>query len=85
MHVTNLQQVVTWAEEKAPRLDARWDRVAGTSNTRVQVTPDEVDEIAAAIEAALAPYVQRAEHDLPEGARSVRFLRYHMPEPSDDD
>lgn len=85
LHEANLRQIVSWSEETAPRLEGAWDRVAGASNTGVHVTADEVEEIAAGIEALLAPYVRRAEEDVPGGARKVRFLRYYMPQPADAD
>ncbi len=84
MHAANLQQVQTWEATKAPRLDATWDRVAGAANTRVDVTADEAEQILAGMEALLAPYVQRSDEELPAGTRSVRFLRFSMPDPSDD-
>jgi hypothetical protein len=79
MHAQNLAQLVRWSEQVQPHLDAEWDRVAGAQNTRVDVTSEEADKILAGMEALLAPYVQRADAELPAGARSVRFLRYAMP------
>ncbi len=84
MHAANLQQVITWSEQTAPRLDVAWDRVAGASNTRVDVTAEEAEEILRGFEVVLAPYVRRDDSDVPPGARSVRFVRYSMPEADDD-
>jgi DNA-binding transcriptional ArsR family regulator len=83
MHGSNMRQVATWVDETAPHLDKEWDKVAGASNTRVEVTADEAEQIISGIEALLAPYVER-DH-VPAGARSVRFLRYAMPAQADDD
>lgn len=85
MHAQNMHQIQAWAEQKASRLDESWDRVAGASNTRVEVTADEAARIIDAIEALLVPYVNRSDADVPADARSMRFLRYYMPEPADDD
>jgi DNA-binding transcriptional ArsR family regulator len=85
MHESNLRQIVAWFETTAPYLDASWDRVAGASNTRVEVSAAEVEEITLGIEALLSPYVQRRDDDVPSGARPVRFVRYSMPERFDDE
>ena len=83
LHAANLRQVATWAEEKLDRLEPPWDQLAGASNTRVDVTAEEAEQIQAGIEALLAPYVTRKDEDRPAGTRTMRFLRYHMPEPDD--
>lgn len=74
-----------WLLHDEPRLDTKWRRVAGLSNTRIMVTADELARLRADVEALLAPYVQRAEADAPAGARGVRVLRYVLPEPGGDD
>ena len=85
MHAQNLAQLVRWADEIQPRLDPVWDRVAGAANTRVDVTAEEADQVLSGMEALLAPYVRRADEELPEGTRTVRFLRYAMPYPEGSD
>lgn len=85
LHQTNLSQLARWVERVQPHLDPEWDRVAGASNTRLDVTAAEASEIQDAIEQLLAPYVHRSHAALPAGADTVRFLRYVMPEPTDDD
>ncbi len=85
MHAANLQQIVTWSQQAAPYLDPTWDRVAGASNTGVDVTATEAADIINQIEEILVPYVNRADADLPAGARPMRFLRYYMPAVEDVD
>jgi DNA-binding transcriptional ArsR family regulator len=80
MHEANLRQVADWTSKHEPRLAPTWDRLAGAANTRVVVTPEEVESVLAGIEQLLAPFVLRDDADTPEGARTVRFLRYTMPE-----
>jgi DNA-binding transcriptional ArsR family regulator len=71
-----------WLAEVEPHLEPDWQREAGLANTRVRVTTEELAGIHAAIEQVLAPYVTRADDDVPDGARGVRFLRYTLPEAS---
>lgn len=84
MHAQNLAQLVRWADQVQPQLDPEWDRIAGAANTRVDVTPEEAEQILAAMEELLAPYARRSADELPADARSVRFLRYSMPQADDD-
>jgi hypothetical protein len=71
-----------WLAEVEPHLEPDWQREAGLANTRVRVTTEELAGIHAAIEQVLAPYVTRADDDVPDGARGVRLLRYTLPEAS---
>ena len=48
-----------WREEDEPHLEPQWRRLAGRANTRIVVTSTELEEIEAAIEQVLAPYVLR--------------------------
>jgi DNA-binding transcriptional ArsR family regulator len=81
----SLEAVRQWLTETEPGLDAEWNRVAGSANTRLVLTREEAEEIEAAIEQLLAPYVQRRdEGDTPPGARSVRHLRMSLPEAISD-
>ncbi len=73
----------TWAAEVEPRLELAWRDAAGRSSTRVLVTVAELNEIEAAIEALLTPYVLRkdaAPESVPAEARGVRLLRHVLPE-----
>lgn len=69
-----------WARDAEPLLEPQWRRSAGLSNTTFVATSDEVEEIEAAIENVLAPYVLRKGDQAPaEGQRRVRMLRYVLP------
>jgi len=70
-----------WLRDVAPALDERWVRLAGLANTRIVVTPDELAAIDAAVEEVLAPFVLRRDTpDIPGDARSVRILRFTLPQ-----
>ncbi len=70
-----------WNEEVAPRLSGPWQRLGGMANTRVALTPNELDKVEKAIEELLAPYVRRQDQDgVPANARSVRLMRYALPQ-----
>ncbi|MBQ1009625.1 helix-turn-helix transcriptional regulator [Micromonospora sp. M51] len=74
-----------WLLHDEPRLDAQWRGVAGVADTRFVATPEELQQLEAAIEELLAPYVRRKDDDTsPADARTVRMLRYLLPEPGDD-
>lgn len=76
-----------WAAEVEPGLDPQWRRLAGLANTRVVLSADELAAVKAAIDEAiegvLAPYVTREEAERPADARSVRLLRYVLPDAAD--
>jgi hypothetical protein len=78
-----LEKAHTWLAETEPGLDPEWNRLPGFANTLVSVTRAEAEEIGAAIEQVLAPYVRRAEDDAPADARPVRYLRMTLPEATD--
>ncbi|MEU4193744.1 helix-turn-helix domain-containing protein [Kribbella sp. NPDC026611] len=70
-----------WLVEIEPDLDPAWSRLAGSANTRLVVTAEELEAIESAIEQLLAPYVQRRDAgEAPDDARSVRHLRFSLPE-----
>jgi DNA-binding transcriptional ArsR family regulator len=69
-----------WMEEVAPALEPEWRREAGLSNTRVELTVQELKAVNAGIERLLAPYVTRERDDRPADARGVRLMRYVLPE-----
>jgi DNA-binding transcriptional ArsR family regulator len=73
------QQVSEWIAEVGPALPREWQRVAGVSNTRVPLTPEELAELSARIDELIAPYVHRTEAEAPAGARVVRILRHYLP------
>jgi DNA-binding transcriptional ArsR family regulator len=73
-----------WVTEVEPGLEPAWRRLAGLSSTGVTVSATELDAIESAFEAVLAPYVTRAEDSRPDGARTVRLLRYVLPEAAPD-
>lgn len=69
-----------WATDTAPGLEPEWQEASGLSDTRIVVTPQELAQVAGAMEAVLAPYVLRAPADAPADARGVHLLRYVLPE-----
>ena len=69
-----------WLLNDEPRLDLEWLRAAGSANTRVLLTVDELLQLGQAVEDLLLPYVRRKETEAPPGARGVRVLRYALPE-----
>lgn len=75
-----LENAQHWLTEIEPGLPARWRRAAGSANTRVHLTPDELQEVEDAIESVLAPYVQRGADGAPADAQPVRLLRLALPE-----
>lgn len=72
-----------WAAETVPGLEPEWRDVSGLDNTRVVVTPEELEHITEAMRAVLAPYVVREPGDVPDDARGVLMLRYLLPEAAD--
>ncbi|WP_350276880.1 ArsR family transcriptional regulator [Kribbella sp. HUAS MG21] len=79
-----LEAAQHWLGETEPQLEPEWSRLAGSANTLLLVTPAEEEELEAAIEQLLAPYVQRhSSDDVPADARPVRHLRFSLPEATD--
>lgn len=76
-------QVQAWRNDAQPALEPAWMRLSGPSNTQVMLTTEELDELEAAVDALLAPYVHRPDTDAPDGARRVRVLRYYLPSASE--
>ncbi len=70
----------TWLADVEPTLPPRWRKLSGLSNTRVVLTVAELAKVEGAIEEVLAPYVRRDPENAPRGSRSVRLMRYVMPE-----
>ncbi|MFF7334803.1 helix-turn-helix domain-containing protein [Streptomyces sp. NPDC008150] len=69
-----------WETETEPELSPEWRRLAGVANTGVVVTADELAAIEDAFERVIAPFVTRDPSDRPSDARTVRLLRYYLPE-----
>ena len=77
-------QVRTWQREVEPLLEPKWRAAAGVSNTTVLVTAAEVEQILAAVEKALAPYVRRRDKRPPRpNERYVRMVRLMLPAADD--
>ncbi len=71
-----------WRADEEPRLEPQWRRLAGRANTRIVLTPAELEQVEEAIEQLLAPYVLRKDEPAdthPAEARWVRLLRYTLP------
>lgn len=69
-----------WQTDTEPELSPEWRRLAGVANTGVVVSADELAAIEEAFERVVAPYVTRDPDERPHGARTVRLLRYYLPE-----
>jgi hypothetical protein len=67
-----------WVEADMPRLDSRWFAAAGRLSVRVRLTPQELNQIQAAFEEILQPYVNRPT-DFEADLHNVRILSYFMP------
>jgi DNA-binding transcriptional ArsR family regulator len=77
MFARYVEQPAQWLLHDEPRLDPRWQDLAGVANTTVTVTPEELARIEDAIEELLAPYVGHP--DRGSDAREVRLLRFTLP------
>lgn len=76
--------VASWEREVQHQLELPWYAASGRANTTVLVTLEELVAIESAIEEMLAPYVLRQDTEVtevPRGARTVRLLRYTLPDP----
>jgi len=79
-----LEMAQQWLAETEPTLEPEWSRLAGSANTRLEVTAEEAEEIEAGIEQLLAPYVQRRDKGgTPENTRPIRIIRLALPEATD--
>jgi DNA-binding transcriptional ArsR family regulator len=77
---TALTQARRWITEVEPHLDPGWLAHAGVSNTRLVVSEQELAQIEKGIDEVLAPFVTRADAEADAEARSVRLLRFFMPD-----
>ena len=66
-----------WRREVEPRLNSTWRAVAGTADTTVTLTSDELAAVNRAYEDLLAPYVTRTKP--PRGSAPVRIVHTVMP------
>jgi DNA-binding transcriptional ArsR family regulator len=66
-----------WRREVEPALEPEWRREAGSHDTSVALTADELAQVNRDLEAVLAPYVRRKQR--PDDARRVRIIRHTMP------
>ena len=82
MEETDGDVVGDWERDVEPTLPAEWLDLSGRASTRVLVTAEEAAALEAAIEQLFAPYVLRKDDpsSAPEGARTVRMLRYTLPD-----
>jgi DNA-binding transcriptional ArsR family regulator len=79
-----LETAQRWLAETEPTLEPEWSRLAGSANTRLELTAAEAGELEAAIEQLIAPYIGRRDAGrTPEDARPVRFIRLSLPEATD--
>lgn len=78
-------QPLQWLQRDEPRLPVSWQRLAGMSNTRVMLTETELRDLEGSIEELIAPFVRRTKEEAPQGARSVRMMRYVLPESTEDE
>jgi DNA-binding transcriptional ArsR family regulator len=76
-----LARAYLWGEEELPD---EWRRTADFSTYGLLVTPDELRELSARLDAALRPYLAATRDDAPDGAKPVHvflsaFLRPDAP------
>ena len=82
LDATEGDQVDDWRRAVEPQLELEWLAFSGLSNTTILVTLKELEQVEAAIEGLLAPYVLRKDApvvDVPDGARTVRIRRHVLP------
>ena len=79
---TEGDQVGDWRREVEPHLELEWLALSGLANTTILVTREELEQVEAAMEELLAPYVLRKDapaDDVPAAARTVRIRRHVLP------
>lgn len=79
---TEGDQVGDWRREVEPHLELEWLALSGLANTTILATREELEQVEAAIEELLAPYVLRKDapaDDVPAAARTVRIRRHVLP------
>jgi DNA-binding transcriptional ArsR family regulator len=82
--------VGTWRRDVEPLLELEWVALSGLSDTTILATRAELEQVEAAMEELLTPYVLRKDvpaREVPDGARMIRIRRDVLPAPAprDDD
>jgi hypothetical protein len=72
-----------WVEHESPGLEPEWMAASGRLSVRVALTPDELNEIQAALERVLEPYLNRSA-PVADTAREVQILSYFLPRSAPD-
>ncbi len=75
-------QAGAWRRDVEPHLELEWLALSGLSNTTILATREELEQVEAAMEELLAPYVLRKglpAHEVSEGARLIRIRRDVLP------
>ncbi len=75
-------QVSAWRRDVEPHLDLAWLSLSGLADTTILVTREEMEQVEAAMEELLAPYVLRKDapaDEVPNRARMVRIRRHVLP------
>lgn len=76
-----------WRREVEPHLELEWLAMSGLADTTILATLAELEQVEAAIEDLLSPYVLRKDvsaEEVPPGARLVRIRRDVLPAASSD-
>lgn len=79
---TEGDQVGEWRREVEPHLELEWLALSGLANTTILATREELEQVEAAMEELLAPYVLRKDagaDEVPDGARMIRIRRHVLP------
>jgi DNA-binding transcriptional ArsR family regulator len=79
---TEGDQVSDWRRDVEPHLELEWLALSGQANTTILVTREELEQVEAAMEELLAPYVLRKDApavEVPDEARVVRIRRHVLP------
>lgn len=71
-----------WVAGIEPSLDVTWARAAGLFNARIELSPDELDQLQEGLEELLEPFTNRSESERPSDGAPVRILAYFLPEPA---
>ena len=84
---TEGDQVGEWRREVEPHLELEWLALSGLANTTILATREELEQVEAAMEDLLAPYVLRKDagaDEVPDEARMIRIRRHVLPAASAD-
>jgi predicted ArsR family transcriptional regulator len=75
-------QVGEWQRDIEPHLELDWVALSGLADTTILATREELQQVEAAMEELIAPFVLRKDapaDDVPDDARLVRILRHVLP------